>query len=87
MPDQEIVLSYDEFLEGLRRVEESGFPIERDPDKAWPHFRGWRVNYESIAYQLADQVVATPSKWSGPRRHVREQEIGIERPVDRRPRD
>ena len=30
-----------------------GFPVERSFDDTWAHFRGWRVNYESIAYRLA----------------------------------
>ena len=35
---------------------------------AWPHFRGWRVNYESLAYSLAWATDAVPALWSGPRR-------------------
>ena len=27
--------------------------MQRTPDEAWPHFQGWRVNYELIAYDLA----------------------------------
>ena len=85
-PDTPIQLTYEEFLEGIRRVEESGFPMEESPADAWPHFRGWRVNYESIAYALADQTIAAPGPWSGSRRHVKGT-IAPVRPVDRRPRD
>ncbi len=46
-----------------------GFPIERDPAEAWPHFVGWRVHYERAAYAIAATVDAVPSLWSGPRRH------------------
>jgi hypothetical protein len=67
-PDQPIALSYDEFVVGVQRLEEVGFPIERTAEEAWPHFRGWRVNYESIAYALAWQMDAVPALWSGPRR-------------------
>jgi hypothetical protein len=45
-----------------------GFPVERSAEEAWPHFRGWRVNYESLAYALARTTDAVPALWSGPRR-------------------
>ena len=86
MPDTPVQLTYEEFLEGVRRVEESGFPMEESPEDAWPHFRGWRVNYESIAYALADQTIAAPGPWSGSRRYVKGT-IAPVRPVDRRPHD
>ena len=46
----------------------TGFPIERDPAEAWPHFIGWRVNYERNAYALAFAVDAAPALWSRPGR-------------------
>ncbi len=52
-------------------MREVGFPITRDPADAWPDFVGWRVNYESAAYQIAAVVDAVPALWSGPRRHRR----------------
>ena len=39
-------------------------------EEAWPQFRGWRVNYESVAYALADRVDAPPARWTGPRTPV-----------------
>jgi hypothetical protein len=69
-PDRPIQLSYDEFLAGVERLNAVGFPVERTPEEAWPHFRGWRVNYESIAYALARSTDAVPALWSGPRRHA-----------------
>jgi hypothetical protein len=42
-----------------------GFPVQREPEAAWPHFVGWRVNYEQAAYAIAEAVDAL---WSGPRR-------------------
>ena len=44
-------------------------PVERTAQEAWPHFRGWRVNYEAAAYKLALTLDAVPARWSGPRRH------------------
>ena len=87
MPDDPIQLTYEEFLGGVERLQEIGFPMERTPEEAWIHFRGWRVNYEEIAYILADAVVAPPGPWSGPRRHLPDMNIVPQRPPDRRPDD
>jgi len=84
-PDQPIRLSYEEFVEVLDRLGASGFAMERGPEEAWPHFRGWRVNYEAIAYHLADRVMATPAPWSGPRSHLDGVAIPPRRPVNRQP--
>ena len=72
-PDAVISLTYDEFLEGVARMRKVDFPIERDPEQAWPDFVGWRVNYERAAYAVAAAIDAVPAKWSGPRRHPVEQ--------------
>jgi len=66
-----ISLSYEEFLEAIARLEELDFPLERDPEDAWPDFVGWRVNYEQAAYALAYELDAVPALWSGPRREDR----------------
>ncbi len=84
-PDQPIDLPYDEFVEALRRLGSTGFAMERGPEQAWPHFRGWRVNYEAIIYHLADRVIAPPAPWSGPRRHLEGVVIAPRRPVNRQP--
>ncbi|HEX6509736.1 MAG TPA: hypothetical protein VF221_19075, partial [Chloroflexota bacterium] len=84
-PDAPIDLTYEEFLEGVDRIDAAGFPIERSPQEAWIHFRGWRVNYEQIAYQIADLVVAVPALWSGPRTRLREKPIPPIRPPQRTP--
>jgi hypothetical protein len=70
--DAAISLRYDEFLEAVVRLREVNFPIEREPEAAWPHFVGWRVNYEKAAYAIAAAVDAVPALWSGPRRHPAE---------------
>jgi hypothetical protein len=67
-PDAGIRLTREEFDQGIARLEEVGFPMTRTPDEAWPHFQGWRVNYEPIAYRLAYAIDAVPAAWSGPRR-------------------
>src|SRR6266568_4284283 len=68
-PSGAISLSYQEFLDGVARMREVGFKIERDPAEAWPDFVGWRINYEQAAYAVAAVVDAVPALWSGPRRH------------------
>jgi hypothetical protein len=83
-PDAPISLTYEDFLDGIERLERADFEMERSPEEAWPHFRGWRVNYEDLAYRLADSVDAVPAPWSGPRRGVLAP-MGIRRPVNRVP--
>jgi len=68
-PDAVISLTYAEFLDAVGRLREVNFPIEREPEAAWPHFVGWRVNYEQAAYAIAAAIDAVPALWSGPRRH------------------
>ena len=68
-PEAGISLTYDDFLEAVDRMREVDFPIERDPEQAWPDFVGWRVNYERAAYAVAAAVYAVPARWSGPRKH------------------
>jgi len=84
-PDAPIQLAYEDYLDGVRRLEETGFELERTAEEAWPHFRGWRVNYESIGYAPGHYTSAAPGPWSGPRR--RDVEIEPLRPRDRTPDD
>ena len=67
-PDEGIQLPYEDYVAGVQRLLDVDFPVERSAEEAWPHFRGWRVNYESIAYELARRTDAVPALWSGPRR-------------------
>ncbi len=68
-PDGPVRLSWEEFMLGWERITSVGFPVERTAEEAWPHFRGWRVNYEAAAYKLAAGLDAVPARWSGSRRH------------------
>ncbi|MDX6344593.1 MAG: hypothetical protein QOH87_4731 [Trebonia sp.] len=68
-PEAGITLTYEDFLKAHARLLEVGFPMTREPADAWPDFVGWRVNYESAAYQIAAAIDAVPALWSGPRRH------------------
>ena len=83
-PDGQIQLSYQDYLAGVTKLVDVGFPVERGAEEAWPHFRGWRVNYESTVYALAAATDAVPALWSGPRRSPAEQ-IPPVRPKARRP--
>ncbi len=69
-PDDPVRLSWEEFMQGWERITSAGFPVERTAQEAWPHFRGWRINYEAAAYKLASGLDAVPARWSGPRRHA-----------------
>ncbi|MGW1889701.1 hypothetical protein ACWCP6_05470 [Streptomyces sp. NPDC002004] len=83
-PEDPIELTYEEFLDGVARLADQGYPMERTPEGAWPHFHGWRVNYESLVYRLARDIEAVPAPWSGPRRTPVSIRTPIT-PVDRRP--
>jgi hypothetical protein len=64
-PTDRIELTETEFELAVNYMKENGFPLERTPAEAWPDFRGWRVNYEPIAYELARRFHAPPVLWSG----------------------
>lgn len=83
-PDTPIQLSFVEFDAAVSMLEAAGFPAERTARQAWPHFHGWRVNYESIAYELCRRGDAVPALWTGPRDFA-STPIPPARPVDRRP--
>jgi hypothetical protein len=83
-PDADIALSFEDFAVAVDQLRAVGFPMERDAAEAWPHFRGWRVNYETLAYALAYRTDQVPAPWSGPRRWGTET-IPVQRPTLRSP--
>jgi hypothetical protein len=83
-PDTPIRLGLVEFEAAVAMLEATGFTAERTAREAWPHFHGWRVNYEAVAYELCRRCDAVPALWSGPRDFDSPQ-IPPRRPVDRRP--
>jgi hypothetical protein len=87
-PDAGIELRYEDFVEAVTHLELAGVPLERDAAEAWPHFKGWRVNYESTAYALTNIVFAPPGAWTGDRRYPdgdTDAPAFPKRPADRRP--
>ncbi|HEV7899910.1 MAG TPA: hypothetical protein VGP31_18910 [Planosporangium sp.] len=62
-PDAPIMLTIEEFRHGVRWAVEAGFRPERDVDDAWLDFKGWRVNYESLAYPLARRAAGAVLSW------------------------
>ncbi len=84
-PEGPIALTFEEFAEAVAMLEHVGFPMERTAEEAWPDFRGWRVNYETVAYRLADHLTAPPAPWSGTRRHLRSGPVAPNRPPQRSP--
>jgi len=85
LPESPLDLSFEEFSAAIDLLVAKNFPIERGAEEAWPHFRGWRVNYEALAYRLADRVVAPPAPWSGPRKHLPGAVVPPRRPPHRSP--
>jgi hypothetical protein len=84
-PEGPIDLTFEEFEEAVTMLEHVGFPMERTAEEAWPDFRGWRVNYESVAYRLCDRLIAPPAPWSGTRRYLRSGVVAPRRPPQRAP--
>jgi hypothetical protein len=84
-PDADIQLTYEEFQDGVQRLVDVGFEMERSAAEAWPHFRGWRANYDTTALHLARQLDAPPALWSGSRRWP-SKPIPPKRPASRLPR-
>jgi hypothetical protein len=84
-PEGPIALPFAEYERAIEKLEEAGFPLERSAEESWPDFRGWRVNYESVAYRLADRLTAPPAPWSGDRRHLRGGPVAPRRPPQRSP--
>jgi hypothetical protein len=66
--DTPISLTYADFQQATAMLREVGYPIERSDEEAWPHFRGWRANYDATALLLAKRLDAPPALWTGPRR-------------------
>ena len=85
LPDADISLTYAEFEHAVHLLHEAGFGMEHTAEQAWPHFKGWRVNYENLAYRLADMTIAPPAPWSGPRRNLKLEAVNPIRPPHRAP--
>jgi len=62
------------------------FPLEREPEDAWPDFVGWRVNYEQAAFALTYALDVVPALWSGPRPNPRPQISPIRPPEGKPPK-
>lgn len=67
-PDRPISVSFDEFCSAAAMLRGLGYPVEVNDAEAWPHFRGWRANYDAAALLLARELDAPPALWSGSRR-------------------
>ncbi len=85
LPDGPLRLTEVDFAAAVALVHDVGFATERTAEEAWPHFRGWRVNYEDLAYRWAERVLAPPAPWSGSRSRLREQNVTPRRPPHRSP--
>jgi hypothetical protein len=84
-PADPIQLTEDNYQDAIHHLEHVGWKMQRGAAESWVHFRGWRVNYESLAYGIADAVNAPPALWAGPRRNLPPQLQPPERPPHREP--
>ena len=87
LPDGPLQLTVEEFASAVALLRESGYVTEREVEQAWPHFRGWRVNYEDLSYRWADRILAPPGPWSGRRTGLHQQDVRPKRPPHRSPDD
>ncbi len=85
-PDDPLTLTRDEFDDGVQHIADAGWVFERQPDEAWAHFRGWRVNYEAAAHGIAAHLDLPPALWSGPRARLGVAAAMPKRPAHREPR-
>jgi hypothetical protein len=85
LPSGPIELTEAEFRDAVDLLHGVGFVTERDADEAWVHFRGWRVNYEDLAYRWANRVFAPPAPWSGVRPGFPGRQVMPQRPPHRSP--
>lgn len=84
-PDDPLVLARPEFDAAVRHMREAGWTFGRQPEEAWPHFRGWRVNYETAAHNIAAHLDVPPAPWSGSRARLGSVAPLPERPAHREP--
>ncbi len=84
-PGDPIQLTEDNFRDALEHLARVGWTMQRDAAESYVHFRGWRVNYEALAYGIADAVNAPPALWAGPRRNLPPRLQPPERPPHREP--
>jgi hypothetical protein len=84
-PGDPLALPREEFDAAVRRLAEAGWTFERSAEDAWPHFRGWRVNYETAAYNVAAHLDLPSAVWSGSRARLGAIAAMPERPVNREP--
>ncbi|HZR51468.1 MAG TPA: hypothetical protein VFB06_18390 [Streptosporangiaceae bacterium] len=84
-PDDPLRLTREDFDEAVKHMDAAGWVFERKPDEAWPHFRGWRVNYELAAEGIAAHLDLPQAKWSGPRARLGQARMP-DRPAHREPK-
>jgi hypothetical protein len=84
-PGDPLVLTKTDFDAAVRHLTDAGWRFERLPDEAWPHFRGWRVNYEMAACNIAAHLDLPPAVWSGSRARLGAVAAMPQRPVNREP--
>jgi hypothetical protein len=84
-PGDPIMLTEDNYRDAMHHLEHVGWTMQRDPAESWVHFKGWRVNYEAVAYGIADAVNAPPALWAGPRRNLPPRLQPPDRPPHREP--
>lgn len=63
-----ISVPFDDFARAAESLRAVGYPVTETDEDAWPHFVGWRQNYDRTALALCRELDAPPALWTGPRR-------------------
>jgi hypothetical protein len=84
-PDDPLALTRADFDAAVTHLTEAGWTFSREGDEAWAHFRGWRVNYELAAHNIAAHLNLPPAPWSGLRTRLGGTVPLPERPPHREP--
>ncbi|QGF25273.1 hypothetical protein Rai3103_14890 [Raineyella fluvialis] len=63
-----ISVTFEEFSQAAASLRSVGYPVTETDEDAWPHFTGWRQNYDRAALALCRELDAPPALWTGPRR-------------------
>jgi hypothetical protein len=67
-PNAPISVTFADYQQATSMLRGLGYSMELTDEQSWPHFRGWRANYDTAALELAKYLDAPPSLWSGDRR-------------------
>jgi hypothetical protein len=70
-PGDPIAVTQEEFAAVYDELAATGVPLRGSMEDCWPHFAGWRVNYDTVLLELARIINAPVAPWVSDRSPVR----------------